>query len=147
MLKTGKEIRSALKNTVYTKSIFNTIQEKNCFYALRAIFKSHLVCPNVPISTYIDMDAVHKHFPDVKHEKLEAIYASFVVFDQVRNYTPHYMFHFDYSFVIPTPEHIAKVKAFYEMIGIHFHTIDSKHERSIKEYTKYFERMLEADTL
>jgi len=91
----------------FTKPLFNSRQEDDFFQALRQVFPTYGVYPNVALSCLINFEAIKSSLSSEERSFFFNGIVDCVVFDQHRNYTPVYFFELD-SVFHDTPEQKGK---------------------------------------
>lgn len=93
-LKTNNDI----EDVDYRKSIFNSRQEQEYFAAVKRIFDSYQVYPNVALSSILDFDKLESKLSKKEINFFFKSTVDLVVIDQAKNYLPIYFFELDSSF-------------------------------------------------
>lgn len=91
----------------FTKPLFNSRQEGDFFQALRQVFPTYGVYPNVALSCLINFEAIKSNLSSEERSFFFNGIVDCVVFDQHRSYTPVYFFELD-SVFHDTPEQKGK---------------------------------------
>lgn len=79
----------------FRKSLFNSLQEKEFYLALKRVFDSYQVYPNVGLSDILDYDSVKDKLTSKEREFFLKSSVDFVVLEPFRNYFPIYFFEID----------------------------------------------------
>lgn len=77
------------------KSMFNSYQETEFFLALKRVFDTYQVYPNVALSTILDYDSIKNNLNYKENDFFLKTTIDFVVFEPFDNYFPIYFFELD----------------------------------------------------
>lgn len=91
------------------KSMFNSNQEVEFFIALKRVFDTFQIYPNVALSTIIDIDRIKDRLSKKEISFFYQTTIDFVVFEPFNNYEPVYFFEVDSPYH-DMPEQIIKDK-------------------------------------
>ncbi len=79
----------------FRKSLFNSIQEVEFYLALKRVFDSYQVYPNVGLSSILDFDSLKDNLTSQERTFFFQTSVDFVVLEPFRNYFPIYFFEID----------------------------------------------------
>lgn len=79
----------------FRKSLFNSIQEVEFYLALKRVFDSYQVYPNVGLSSILDFDSLKDSLTTKERTFFFQTSVDFVVLEPFRNYYPIYFFEID----------------------------------------------------
>jgi hypothetical protein len=125
-------------NFDYTISLFRSKQEKNFFDAVRDIYQSFTIYPNVALSCVIDKDKIEPHLSEKECWFFLTSSIDCVVFDNFNNYKPILFFELDSDYH-NTPKQIKNDGWKDKILGIAGHKlrrirkIDQNQDRDISK--------------
>jgi hypothetical protein len=93
----------------FRKSLFNSLQEIEFYLALKRVFDTYQVYPNVGLSSILDYNNVQESLSVKEKDFFLKSSVDFVVFEPFRNYLPIYFFEID-SIWHDSPEQKVKDK-------------------------------------
>ena len=79
----------------YRKSLFNSIQEVEFYLALKRVFDTYQIYPNVGLSSILDFESVKNKLTSEERSFFFMSSVDFVVLEPFRNYFPIYFFEID----------------------------------------------------
>lgn len=79
----------------YRKPLFNSLQEVEFFLALKRVFDSYQIFPNVGLSCILDFEKIKSSLSTKEKEFFLKSSVDFVVLEPFRNYLPIYFFEID----------------------------------------------------
>ena len=79
----------------FRKSLFNSVQEVEFYLALKRVFDTYQVYPNVGLSCVLDYNQLEGHLSKIEKDFFFKSSVDFVVFEPFRNYFPIYFFEID----------------------------------------------------
>lgn len=82
-------------NNDFRKPLFNSNQEVEFYMALKRVFATYHVYPNVAISSIINYDLIKDHLSSTEKDFFFKSSVDFVVMEPFRNYLPIYFFEID----------------------------------------------------
>ena len=91
----------------HRKTLFNSYQEVEFFLALKRVFDSYQIYPNVGLSSIIDINKIKEKLDQKEIEYFFKSSVDFAVFEPFKNYIPIYFFEID-SVYHDTEEQIVK---------------------------------------
>lgn len=91
------ENKSIEENNDFRKSLFNSNQEVEFYLALKRVFDTYQVYPNVALSSVINFESIKNKLNNSEREFFLKTSIDFVVFEPFRNYFPIYFFEVDSS--------------------------------------------------
>lgn len=116
------EINNSLANRILTtvnfleknvidarKSMFNSYQETEFFLALKKVFDTYQIYPNVALSTIIEYDSIKENLSSKEKDFFFKTTVDFAVFEPFNNYFPIYFFELDSPYH-DKPDQILKDK-------------------------------------
>lgn len=89
------ENRQIEKDNDFRVSLFNSFQEVEFYLALKRVFDTYQVYPNVGLSTVIDFEKIREHLNQTEINFFFKSSIDFVVFEPFRNYLPIHFFEID----------------------------------------------------
>lgn len=92
---TVSENKSIDENNDFRKSLFNSNQEVEFYLALKRVFDTYQVYPNVSLSSIINYDSIKNKLNNSEKDFFFKTSVDFVVFEPFRNYFPIYFFEID----------------------------------------------------
>ena len=79
----------------YRKSLFNSVQEVEFYLAIKRVFDSYQVYPNVGLSSILNYDNIKDELSSKERDFFLKSSVDFVVLEPFRNYFPIYFFEID----------------------------------------------------
>ncbi len=79
----------------HTTSLFRSRQEEEFFMAVREVFASYFVYPNVALSSVLDFESLRSELSPAERQFFFRGIVDCVVFDQQNAYRPRYFFELD----------------------------------------------------
>lgn len=79
----------------YRKSLFNSIQEVEFYLALKRVFDTYQIYPNIGLSSILDFESVKDKLTSEERSFFFKSSVDFVVLEPFRNYFPIYFFEID----------------------------------------------------
>ncbi len=76
-------------------SLFKSLEEQKLYLALRQVFDSYLVYPNVAMSNIINFNAISGQLTPKEGEYFYKSVIDFIIFDQLKGYKPIYFLELD----------------------------------------------------
>lgn len=87
-----------VENVDYTINLFKSLQEIELFQALKGIFDTYQIYPNVAISCLLNWKLIKDDLTDEERKYYFTGIVDFVVFDQAENFKPKHFFELDSIF-------------------------------------------------
>lgn len=79
----------------FKKPLFNSLQEVEFFLALKRVFGTYQIYPNVGLSTILDYEKIKSYLSQKEKDFFFKSSVDFVVFEPFSNYLPTYFFEID----------------------------------------------------
>lgn len=92
---TFAEIKGVNKENDFRKSLFNSSQEVEFFLALKRVFDTYQIYPNVGLSSILKYDSLKEFLSSKERDFFFRSSVDFVVLEPFKNYLPIYFFEVD----------------------------------------------------